>query len=1436
MYLVFDTETTGLPQNWNAPLSDSENWPRCVQIAWQLHAPNGRMISHNDFIITADGFDIPFESEKVHGISTALAKRDGTEIKTVVESFLAVVDQADFLVGHNLKFDLNIMGAELLRLGKENTLDEKAILDTCTEDTALLCELPGGRGGKFKLPTLSELYDFLFQDSFEEAHNATADVEATARVFIELIRQNKFTQTELLQSTQDVKSTYVDTVPLAGLEHRNLHKETAALLSPQKPDLSFEETQLETLPFCHLHTHTQFSVLQSTISIPKLVQEAASMNMPAVAITDIGNLMGAFHFVEAVNKYNKSLEEISGNPIKPIIGITLNVCANHLDRSHRDDGFQIVLIAKNKNGYHNLAKLTSIAHTKGFYYVPRVDRELILNYKEDIIVLTGNLYGEVPYKVLNVGAQQAEDSLLWWKEHFGSDLYIELMRHNQEDETRVNSTLVELANKHGVKMIASNSCYYLKKEEANAHDILLCVKDGEKQSTPIGRGRGYRYGLPNQQYYFKSPKEMTQLFSDIPEAIYNIHEVIEKIEPFALARDVLLPKFDIPSEFVVSEDKEDGGKRGENAYLRHLTLQGANLRYAELTKEIQERIDFELSVIENTGYPGYFLIVQDLIAAARSLDVSVGPGRGSAAGSVVAYCLQITNIDPIAYDLLFERFLNPDRVSMPDIDIDFDDEGRSKVMDYVVEKYGANQVAQIVTYGTMAAKSSVRDTARVLDLPLVDADRLAKLIPNLKLNTILTAETTTLKEDLRADEFQRVEQLKEIAKGDDLEAQTLTQAQILEGSLRNTGTHACGVIITPEDISNLVPVATAKDSDLVVTQYDNAVVESAGLLKMDFLGLKTLTLIKDTVKLIKYRYNITLIPDDFPLDDEATYNLFQRGETVGIFQYESVGMQRYLRELKPNKFEDLIAMNALYRPGPLEYIPSFIRRKNGDEEIQYDLPEMKHHLQQTYGITVYQEQVMLLSQELAGFSKGEADVLRKAMGKKIFSLLEKLKPKFINGGKKRGHDPDILEKIWKDWEAFASYAFNKSHSTCYAWIAYQTAYLKANYPAEYMAAVLSNNMNDIKQVSFFMEECRRMGVPVLGPDVNESFYKFTVNNNKAIRFGMGAIKGVGQGAVDSIVDGRKDKPYVSLFDMTKRVDLRAANKKTFESLILAGGIDSFGDNHRAQYFQDKGDGVSFLEKALRFGANFQEHQNSSQVSLFGEDSEASLYEPEIPECEPWGTLHELKQEKEVVGIYLSGHPLDDFTYSFNHFCNARVGLFNDLDPLVNKELTFGGIVGEVEHRISKNGKGWAIFQLEDYEDTFSFRIFGEEYLKFRHQLVENNFVHVKAFVRPGWVNQETGKTGDPRIQFNDFRQLQDAISTYAKKLTLKININQFEKEKLSLLTKTIKAHKGDHKLDIAFYDLNQQIKLVMHSRKKKVNISKELLADLDEQQIHFKLN
>jgi DNA polymerase-3 subunit alpha len=874
---------------------------------------------------------------------------------------------------------------------------------------------------------------------------------------------------------------------LIGLRHQNLKEASLKLKNKATPQSPATSTNVDPLladaPFVHLHNHTQFSVLQATSRINQLVEAAAKEHMPALAITDHGNLMGAFHFIKAISKHNEELEE--DQKIKPIVGCEFYVCEDHKDKTRRDDGYQIVFLAKNKQGYHNLAKLTSAAYVDGFYYVPRIDRRLVEQYKEHLIVLTGNTYGEVPSKILNVGDRQAEEALQWWHGQFGDDLYIELMRHGEEGENRANEVLVQFSKTHNIPLIASNNTYYTSKEEANAHDILLCVKEGEKQATPIGRGRGFRYGFPNQEYYFKSGEEMKEIFQDLPEAILNIQALVDKIEPFVLARDVLLPKFDIPAAYQVEVDTD--GKKGENNYLRYLTYEGAKGRYPEITDDIKERIDFELDVIANTGYPGYFLIVQDFIAAARDMDVSVGPGRGSAAGSVVAYCLKITNIDPIKYDLLFERFLNPDRVSMPDIDIDFDDEGRGRVMDYVIEKYGSNQVAQIITYGTMAAKSSIRDTARVLDLPLGEADRIAKLLPNMKLGKIFSLSDQELKKSLRADELLKVNEIKNLADEDSLAGETIQQAKVLEGSLRNTGTHACGVIITPDDITQFVPVATAKDSDLYVTQFDNSVVEDAGLLKMDFLGLKTLTLIKDTVKLVKYKHNVDLDPDTFPLDDEKTYELFQRGDTVGIFQYESAGMQKYLKDLKPTVFADLIAMNALYRPGPLEYIPSFVDRKNGKEEISFDLPEMAEYLEETYGITVYQEQVMLLSQKLAGFTKGEADVLRKAMGKKIFALLQKLKPQFIDGGKSNGHPEAVLEKIWKDWEAFAAYAFNKSHSTCYAWIGYQTAYLKAHYPAEYMAAVLSNNMNDIKQVTFFMEECRRMGLNVLGPDVNESF-------------------------------------------------------------------------------------------------------------------------------------------------------------------------------------------------------------------------------------------------------------------------------------------------------------------------------------------------------------
>ena len=1459
MYLIFDTETTGLPKKWNAPISDINNWPRCVQLAWQIHDNLGNCIESKDFLIKPDGYNIPYDSQKIHGISTELAERDGHDLLEVLTQFNEAVKNSKFIIGHNVKFDLNIMGCEFYRLKVKNNLEVSKILDTCYEKTATLCEIPGGRGGKYKFPTLTELHSYLFSTSFADAHNATADVEATTRCFLELIRIENYSLQELEQTGTyflDFKKQNTSLIQPIGINHVNLKKKSALLLEKSnKNNLGSGQDnfkvskELLNSNFAHLHNHSQFSVLQSTISIKELIKTTSKHNMPAVALTDHANMMGSFRFVNEVNRYNEQIvidnSELSEDesdqkksPIKPILGCEFFVCEDHLNKSYKDYGYQIVLLAKNKNGYQNLAKLSSIAYTKGFYYVPRIDKNLILEYKKDIIVLSGNLYGEIPSKILNIGEKQAEESLVWWKNNFGSDFYLEIMNHNQEDEKVVNEVIKKFSKNHEVKLIATNNNYYSEKQDANAHDILLCVKDGEKQSTPIGRGRGFRYGLPNHEYYYKSSDEMKSLFADCSESITNIQEIIDKTEAYTLARDVLLPKFEIPSEFEDFNDLDDLGKRGENNYLRHLTYEGAKKRYSKLTEELIERLDFELATIEKTGYPGYFLIVEDFIREARNMDVSVGPGRGSAAGSVVAYCLWITNIDPIKYDLLFERFLNPDRVSMPDIDIDFDDEGRGKVMDYVIDKYGDTQVAQIITYGTMAAKSAIRDTARVLDLPLNDADRLAKLVPNMsKLKTIFETDANKLRGEFRPEDLDKVNQLLNISQGDDLEAETITQARILEGSVRNVGTHACGVIITPDDITNFVPVATAKDSNLYVTQFDNSVVEQAGLLKMDFLGLKTLSLIKSTVKIVKAKHSVTLDPDNFPLDDEKTFELFQKGETVGVFQYESAGMQKHLKELKPTVFDDLIAMNALYRPGPMEYIPSFINRKHGDEKIDYDLPEMEEYLKETYGITVYQEQVMLLSQKLADFTKGEADVLRKAMGKKQKSVLDKMKPKFLNQASSKGLNIDKLEKIWKDWEAFASYAFNKSHSTCYAWIAYQTAYLKANYPAEYMAAVLSNNMNDIKSVTFFMEECKRMKLNVLGPDVNESYYKFSVNQKNEIRFGMGAVKGVGANAVATIVTNRKeDGNYNSIFDLAKRIDLRAANKKAFDNLAASGAFDCFSNVHRSQYFNDDGDGITFLEKTIRHASKYQENINSAQVSLFENSSEIQFAEPIIPSCNEWDPLEKLAREKEVVGIYISGHPLDDFKIEMNTFCNSNVTAFKNMENYINKELAFGGILTEVEHRISRQGKGWASFTIEDYLDSYEFRIFGEDYLKFKHFLIINNFLFIKSLIKEGWQNRETGKKSDPRIQFNSFKLLHDVLDSFAKKLSIQLNLNEIDNQKLERLNNIIDSFKGDHRLNFVVYDTEEKIKLDMLSENKKVNISQELLDELDKEKIYFKLN
>ncbi len=1443
MYLVFDTETTGLPRDWNAPLSDLDNWPRVVQVAWQLHAADGSLVEACDFLVQPDGFNIPFGAEDIHGISTELARTEGLPAAEVMAKLRDALARAEFMVGHNLKFDLNALGAEFLRLGWDESWITKPVLDTMTPQTAALVGIPG-RGG-FKPAKLGELHAKLFGQAFAEAHNATADVEATARCFWELVRIRHWQPAQLGVQPDQLEAfiaSHPNMVSPVGLKHRNLKQASAALraaasAAPATPDLPETPSAVQGLdsdvPFFHLHVHSQFSVLQATTKVPDLIKRAAADGQPAVALTDLGNMMGAFQFVQGVQTYNKNRPE--GTPeLKAIVGMDAYLCRNHLDRSQKDDGFQIPLLAKNKTGYHNLAKLSSIAYIDGFYYVPRIDRDLLLAHKEGVMVTTGGIMGEVPQLILNVGEKQAEEAFLWWKAQFGADFYAEINRHGLPEEDAVNVVLQRFCAAHGVKAVAANNSFYLDEAQAEAHDILLCVKESEKKSTPIGRGRGFRYGFPNSKFYLTTQAEMRKRFADWPEALANLAEILEKVENFGLARDVLLPAFEIPSEFVHPDDAVDGGKRGENAYLRHLTYVGAAKRWGDpVPAEIVERIDFELETIERTGYPGYFLIVQDFCQAARDMGVSVGPGRGSAAGSAVAYATGITNVDPITYDLLFERFLNPDRVSLPDIDIDFDDRGRDKVIQYVIDKYGANQVAQIITYGSMAAKSAIKDAGRALDLPFDEADRLTKSVPdNSSLPVLLDSDDAAIREKFRNEDYDKAVALREMANGTDLKAATLQQAKVLEGSLRNTGIHACGVIITPSDIRELIPVATAKDSAMWTTQFDNAVVESAGLLKMDFLGLKTLTLIKDSLELVRKRHGIEIDIEHIPLDDTATYELFQRGDTVGIFQYESPGMQKHLKDLKPTVFGDLIAMNALYRPGPLEYIPSFIRRKHGVEPISYDLADMEEYLRETYGITVYQEQVMLLSQKLAGFSKGQADMLRKAMGKKIKAVLDQMKPQFVQGGIERGHAEPILEKIWKDWEAFASYAFNKSHSTCYAWIAYQTAYLKAHYPAEYMAAVLSNNMNDIKQVTFFMEECRRMKLPVLGPDINESEGPFTVNREGAIRFGLLGMKGVGAAAVDFLLADRADNgPYTSVFDAARRLDLRVVNKGTWESLALGGAFDRFEGVHRAMFFAEEADGRPFVERLRRYGQAYQDQLNSAQVSLFGEDSGVDTPEPALPQVPTWNNLELLKREKEVIGIYVSSHPLDAYRFELRTFRKQSVGELASLETFVqgkgSRDFVVAGIVTNAQVRTTRTGREMGSFVLEDEEGATEFVLFGQQFLDQRSFFVNDLMVLVRGRVqRPAWARDDN--QAKLVADIHKIQLLSEVFDREARGLTLFAAVQDITPETWGELAQILRASPGTQRLQFHIGDAASQTQLRLPSRAGGVQITRELLANLDE--------
>jgi DNA polymerase-3 subunit alpha len=1084
--------------------------------------------------------------------------------------------------------------------------------------------------------------------------------------------------------------------------------------------------------FSHLHVHTQFSLLDGAADISKLYKKAAADGMKALAITDHGNMFGAFKFVAEAGKHN----------VKPIVGCEFYVVDDRhkkqFTKEVKDKRYHQLMLAKNAEGYKNLIKLCSLGYMEGLYSKwPRIDKELILKYHKGIIATTCCLGASVPQAILRDGEAAAEIEFKWWLDLFGEDFYIEMQRHDIPEQNIVNAVLMKFAKKYNVKVICSNDSHYVDQQDSNAHDILLCVNTGDLQSTPIATdeegGKGYRFGFTNDQFYFKTQEEMGKLFHDIPESLDNTQEIVDKVDVLKLKRDILLPNYVIPPEFKIHSDMTpDADTLNQWEYLKHITFMGAKERYKDISPEAEERINFELFTIRTMGFAGYFLIVADFIKAGRDMGVFIGPGRGSAAGSVVAYCTGITNIDPLKYNLLFERFLNPDRKSMPDIDTDFDDAGRQKVIDYVVDKYGKNQVAQIITYGSMAARTSIQDVGRVLDMPLSDVNAMKKLVPETLGINLKTA-------------IEQVPELQDIYKSNDLKGTVLREAEKLEGSVRNTGVHAAGIIIAPYDLTEIVPVATAKDSDLLVTQYDGRVIEDAGVIKMDFLGLKTLTIIKDALRLIRQNHGVEIEIDYIPLDDAATYELYQRGDTNGTFQFESDGMQMYLRDLKPDKFEDLIAMNALYRPGPIEYIPLFIKRKHGLEPIVFDLADMEEYLGETYGITVYQEQVMLLSQKLAGFSKGDADVLRKAMGKKQIEVLNKMEAQFMDGAIAKGHPKDKLTKIWTDWKAFAQYAFNKSHSTCYAFVAYQTAYLKAHYPAEYMAAVL-NNQNSMEKITFFMEECRRMGVEVLGPDINESDMAFTANRKGVIRFGMAGVKGVGEKAVESIIEERVERgPYKSVYDFAQRSNTRSVNRKSYENLVYGGAFDGFGLN-RAQFFAKTENGIlTGVERLIKYGNDYQNTQSSSQSSLFGGSVASYIPEPALPEAEEWPLIEKLKYEKEVIGIYLTGHPLDNFKLEIDRYCNtnitelkniqkARTGeggeeVMANLAALRKRgEINIGGLVSSVQHRFTKMGKPFGAFVLEDYNESYEFAFFGDDYVKFRNMMVEGYFLHIKGTV------------------------------------------------------------------------------------------------------------
>lgn len=1145
--------------------------------------------------------------------------------------------------------------------------------------------------------------------------------------------------------------------------------------------------------FVHLHLHTQYSILDGATQIKALLDRAVELEMPAVAITDHGNMFGAKHF----------LDEARARKIKPIIGCEVYMAPN--GRKQKTDvkdrsRYHLVLLAKNKVGYHNLVKLVSLAWLEGFYYKPRIDFNLLEKYHEGLIACSSCLAGELP-RAARSGEAEAEEVLLKYKNLFQDDYYVELQDNGHQEQKEVNPILIRLANKHQVPLIATNDVHYLHAQDAEAQDILLCLSTGKDFNDEN------RIKFTGQEY-FKTAEEMAALFPDHPEAITNTLKVADKIEEYDLKRDILLPDFDTPEEFA-----------DQNAYLKHLTYEGAKQRYGEISEEIRERIDFELKVIFNMNFSGYFLIVQDFIQAAKKINVSVRPGRGSAAGSAVAFCIGITDIDPIRFKLLFERFLNPERTSMPDIDIDFDEDGRDDVMKWVVEKYGSEKVAQIITFGTMAAKMAIKDVARVISLPLPEANRLAKLVPDGPKVSLAKA-------------YKEVPELrKESQEGSELVKKTLEMAQTLEGSVRQTGLHACGVIIGPEDLMEHIPLSTSKDSELNITQYDGKFIESVGMLKMDFLGLKTLSIIRDAVDNIKLSKDVEINMDQISYEDPKTFELYQRGETVGTFQFESGGMRTYLKELKPNVLEDLIAMNALYRPGPMEFIPLFIRRKHGHEEVEYPHPWLEEILRDTYGIMVYQEQIMQAAQIIGGFSLGKADLLRRAMGKKKMDVMLEQKAVFVEGAGKKGVPEEKANEIFSLMEEFAKYGFNRSHSAAYSVLAFQTAFLKANYPAEYMAAVLSRNLSDIKKIKTFMDECRRMGLEVLGPDVNESYLKFTVNKEGNVRFGLAAVKGIGEAAVEAIIEERNENgPFKDIYNFVERINLRTINRKALESLALSGALDNLAEYKRCQYVIADQQGQNFLDQMIRYGSRIQEEKKAAQQSLFGGPVQVKLTRPEPMVCEEWSKFEQLNHEKELVGIFLSAHPLDDYQLEINHFCNANLADLQDLEPLKGKELRVAGIVSAAEHKTTKNNKPYGKIFLEDFTDTSSLVFFGQEYIEFKNYLQNGYTLYLNGKIEPRFNENELA------FRVKKIHLLSEVREKLIRSLLLQIPLEALSEELVTELTAQIKQHPGKTLIKILVYDPIEKVNVSLFSRSQRIEVTNDFMQYIERHpDLEFKI-